>query len=190
MSLDRIQGRARRLVLPYAVFLWVSLLGPTDARSNSDVPVGAIEVTGMATPPGFAIPNPPGCPFTSTGPRCFAYPIELGTGAGVHVPLVLPPDTSSIPSSSRNLTAIGIGMSGMALTSFNTADIFFAAADMLASDLNSVITSMRGYYANNVVSRVLVSPGSTQVVHNYETIPGAIPIPATLSLELGRQRRR
>jgi adenylate cyclase len=55
-----------------------------------------------------------------------------------------------------------------------------------ASDLNSVITSMRGYYANNVVSRVLASPGSTQVVHNYETISGAIPIPATLSLELGR----
>jgi adenylate cyclase len=24
------------------------------------------------------------------------------------------------------------------------------------------------------------------VVHNYETVPGAIPIPATLSLELGR----
>src|ERR1700724_4669714 len=55
-----------------------------------------------------------------------------------------------------------------------------------ASDLNSVITSVRGYYAANVVGRVLANPGSTQVVHNYEAIPGAIPIPATLSLELGR----
>jgi adenylate cyclase len=55
-----------------------------------------------------------------------------------------------------------------------------------AADLNSVITSMRGYYASNVVGRVLASPGSTQVAHNYESIPGAIPIPATLSLELGR----
>jgi class 3 adenylate cyclase len=55
-----------------------------------------------------------------------------------------------------------------------------------ANDLNSVVTSVRGYYASNVVGRVLASPGSTQVVHNYETIPGAIPIPATLSLELGR----
>src|ERR1700687_5045170 len=55
-----------------------------------------------------------------------------------------------------------------------------------ANDLNSLMTSVRGYYANNVVGRVLASPGSTQVVHNYETIPGAIPIPATLSLELGR----
>src|SRR5579863_7382047 len=55
-----------------------------------------------------------------------------------------------------------------------------------ASDLNSVVSSVRGYYATNVVGRVLANPGSTQVVHNYETIPGAIPIPATLSLELGK----
>jgi adenylate cyclase len=55
-----------------------------------------------------------------------------------------------------------------------------------ARDLNSVVSSVRGYYASNVVGRVLASPGSTQVLHNYETVPGAIPIPATLSLELGR----
>ena len=55
-----------------------------------------------------------------------------------------------------------------------------------AIDLNSVVTSVREYYATNVVRRVLSSPGVSQVVHNYETIPGAIPIPATLSLELGR----
>lgn len=55
-----------------------------------------------------------------------------------------------------------------------------------ANDLNAVVTGVRAYYASNVVGRVLASPGSTQVVHNYETIPGAIPIPATLSLELGR----
>src|SRR6266852_4577562 len=61
-----------------------------------------------------------------------------------------------------------------------------AALHRQAVDLNSVITSVRGYYAGNVVGRVLASPGSTQVLHNYETIPGAIPIPATLSLELGR----
>ena len=37
-----------------------------------------------------------------------------------------------------------------------------------------------------MVGRVLPRPACTQVVHNYETIPGAIPIPATLSLELGK----
>ena len=55
-----------------------------------------------------------------------------------------------------------------------------------ASDLNSVITSMRNYYGTNVVGRILASPGMTKVTHDYESVPGAIPIPATLSLELGR----
>lgn len=57
-----------------------------------------------------------------------------------------------------------------------------------ASDLNSIITSVRGYYASNVVGRILAAPPgtTTRVVNNYEDIPGAIPIPATLSLELGR----
>ena len=55
-----------------------------------------------------------------------------------------------------------------------------------AIDFNSLITSVRDYYANNVVGRVLANAGSTQVSHNYQAIPGAIPIPATLSLDLGR----
>ena len=60
------------------------------------------------------------------------------------------------------------------------------ALRLQASDLNSVITSMRTYYATNVVGRVLSVQGHSEVVHNYQSIPGAIPIPATLSLELGR----
>src|SRR5476649_2048177 len=56
-----------------------------------------------------------------------------------------------------------------------------------ASDMNSLITSVRGFYSKNVVGRVLAAPGvSTQVIHNHQDIPGAIPIPATLSLELGK----
>ncbi len=46
---------------------------------------------------------------------------------------------------------------------------------------------MRGYYAKQRRgARCSPRPARTQVVHNYEDIPGAIPIPATLSLELGR----
>ena len=65
----------------------------------------------------------------------------------------------------------------------NLAD---SALRVQASDLNSIITSVRAYYATNVVGRVLDLPGRTQVIHNYMDVPGAIPIPATLSLELGR----
>jgi signal transduction histidine kinase/CheY-like chemotaxis protein len=55
-----------------------------------------------------------------------------------------------------------------------------------ATDLNSVITGVRTYYATNVVGRVLSIPGHSEVIHNYKDVPGAIPIPATLSLELGK----
>ena len=56
-----------------------------------------------------------------------------------------------------------------------------------AGDVNSVISGVRGYYAANVVDRLLSAPGSTtKVLPNYADVPGAIPLPATLSLELGR----
>jgi len=64
-------------------------------------------------------------------------------------------------------------------------DIAGSALKTQAGVLNSIISSVRGYCGTNVVGRVLASPGSTQVVHNYMDVPGAIPIPATLSLELG-----
>jgi hypothetical protein len=66
------------------------------------------------------------------------------------------------------------------------SDLTDRALHRQAADLNSVITSMRSYYASNVVGRILASSGSTEVAHNYQSIPGAVPIPATLSLELGR----
>ncbi|MBV8244576.1 MAG: adenylate/guanylate cyclase domain-containing protein [Candidatus Eremiobacteraeota bacterium] len=56
-----------------------------------------------------------------------------------------------------------------------------------AGDLNSVISGIRGFYASDVVGRVLTANGAkTTVRHDYELHPGAIPIPATFSLELGR----
>ncbi len=54
-----------------------------------------------------------------------------------------------------------------------------------ATSLNGIISSVRSYYATNVVGRVVSSDTRTQALHNYLDVPGAIPIPATLSLELG-----
>jgi class 3 adenylate cyclase len=85
------------------------------------------------------------------------------------------------------IVVVGVLLTGLPIAVWlDLRNLSEAALRRQASDLNSVITSMRAYYATNVVGRVLASPGTTQVVHNYETIPGAIPIPATLSLELGR----
>ena len=56
-----------------------------------------------------------------------------------------------------------------------------------ANDIQNMLKSFREYYASHVVDRVIAAPGiMTQVVHDYDTIPGAIPNPATLSMELGR----
>nr|WP_040678681.1 adenylate/guanylate cyclase domain-containing protein [Rhizobium mesoamericanum] len=59
-----------------------------------------------------------------------------------------------------------------------------------AEDMSSLITSIRSYYASNVVGRILAAHAAggdvaTVVTHDYANTPGAIPIPATLSLELG-----
>ncbi len=52
---------------------------------------------------------------------------------------------------------------------------------------NAAMNSIRAYYGANVVGRILASPGAkTEVSHLYDSIPGAIPIPATLSLEIGK----
>jgi adenylate cyclase len=55
-----------------------------------------------------------------------------------------------------------------------------------ADDLSSMIDSIRNYYASNVVGRVLAGGDKTHVVPNYTEVRGGIPIPATLSLELGQ----
>jgi class 3 adenylate cyclase len=65
-------------------------------------------------------------------------------------------------------------------------DLSARALRRQASDINAIISSIRTFYASDVVGRVLDSPGTTQVLPNYRSVPGAIPIPATLSIELGR----
>jgi class 3 adenylate cyclase len=54
-----------------------------------------------------------------------------------------------------------------------------------ATELNSMISEIRGYYSSNVVGRVLANHGQATPAPNYEEIDGGIPIPATLSIELG-----
>jgi len=51
--------------------------------------------------------------------------------------------------------------------------------------LANVIGTFRTYYATSVVARVMAHPGGSVPAANYSDIPGAIPLPATLSLDLG-----
>ncbi len=55
-----------------------------------------------------------------------------------------------------------------------------------ARDISRIIDDIRSFYATDVVDRVMQAHGAVIATNNYRDIPGAIPIPATLSLELGR----
>ncbi|MCG7624551.1 adenylate/guanylate cyclase domain-containing protein [Epibacterium sp. Ofav1-8] len=50
--------------------------------------------------------------------------------------------------------------------------------------LDAVLDTVRGYYARNVIAR-LDPDGQTIATHDYHDRAGAIPIPATMSIELG-----
>ena len=54
-----------------------------------------------------------------------------------------------------------------------------------ASTLNRVISVFRAYYATNVIARIAVAGGVAHPLHNFRETEGGIPIPATLSIELG-----
>ncbi len=54
-----------------------------------------------------------------------------------------------------------------------------------ATNLSTVITGIRTFYASDVVDRVLAAHGHADVTAHYLQHPGGIPIPAKFSLELG-----
>lgn len=57
-----------------------------------------------------------------------------------------------------------------------------------ATETGRIIDDMRGFYASDVVGRVLKAHGAvTTGAADYGSVPGAIPIPATLSIELGER---
>jgi len=54
-----------------------------------------------------------------------------------------------------------------------------------AEEIARIVTGIRGYYATNVVERLQASGGQAVLSERYKEVHGGIPIPATLSIELG-----
>jgi class 3 adenylate cyclase len=54
-----------------------------------------------------------------------------------------------------------------------------------ANEVSRIIDDMRNFYATDVVGRVLADHQAVPTA-NYREVPGGIPIPATLSIELGK----
>ena len=57
--------------------------------------------------------------------------------------------------------------------------------ELQADEISTLATGIRSYYADNVVSRLQQAGGKAVFSENYREIHGGIPIPATLSIELG-----
>ena len=56
-----------------------------------------------------------------------------------------------------------------------------------AIETGRIIDQMRSFYASDVVQAVNAATGRVETRHDYKGVPNAIPIPATLSLELGER---
>ena len=57
--------------------------------------------------------------------------------------------------------------------------------ELQADEISTLATGIRSYYADNVVARLQQADGQAVFTENYREVHGGIPIPATLSIELG-----
>jgi PAS domain S-box-containing protein len=55
-----------------------------------------------------------------------------------------------------------------------------------ARAISEVMLQVRRYYNLNIVNRIQKAQGNTIVTENYHDTPGAIPLPATMSIEIAR----
>jgi class 3 adenylate cyclase len=86
------------------------------------------------------------------------------------------------------LVAVILGLLGLPIAVW--LDLRLLSENMLrtqAGEISRIIDDMRGFYGSDVVARVLQANGPVTAAHNYRDIAGAIPIPATLSIELGKR---
>jgi PAS domain S-box-containing protein len=60
-----------------------------------------------------------------------------------------------------------------------------AQMELQADEISTLASGIRSYYADNVIARLQAADGQAVYSENYRDIHGGIPIPATLSIELG-----
>ena len=88
------------------------------------------------------------------------------------------------PESLITLLLIGLlGLPVVMMTALSQATL--AQMSLQANEISTLASSIRAYYADNVVARLQEADGQAVFSENYRSIHGGIPIPATLSIELG-----
>lgn len=58
---------------------------------------------------------------------------------------------------------------------------------MQAGEIGRIFDNVRSFYGSDVVARVLRANGAVTATHHYQELEGGIPVPATLSIELGKR---
>lgn len=69
------------------------------------------------------------------------------------------------------------------VSAFSNASV--TQMQMHAEEISTLATDIRSYYADNVIARLQAADGRAVYSENYRDVHGGIPIPATLSIELG-----
>lgn len=86
------------------------------------------------------------------------------------------------------VSAILFGLAGLPVAVW--LDLRGLSERMLATqaiETGRIIDQMRSFYASDVVQAINSATGRIETRHDYKGVPNAIPIPATLSLELGER---
>jgi len=60
-----------------------------------------------------------------------------------------------------------------------------AQMKLQADEISTLASGIRSYYADNVIARLQAADGQAVYSESYRDVHGGIPIPATLSIELG-----
>lgn len=71
----------------------------------------------------------------------------------------------------------------MMLSAVSSASV--AQMKLQADEISTLASGIRAYYADNIIARLQAADGNAVYSENYRNIHGGIPIPATLSIELG-----
>ena len=85
------------------------------------------------------------------------------------------------------VAAVVLGLAGLPVALW--LDLSALSERMLraqAAETGRIIDAVRAFYAEEIVRAVLGAHGPVSVTHNFRGTPDAIPIPATLSIELGK----
>ena len=86
------------------------------------------------------------------------------------------------------IVAVLLGLAGLPIAAWlDLRNLSERMLEAQARETGRVINQMRSLYASDVVQAVNTATGRIETRHDYKSVRNAIPIPATLSLELGER---